>query len=90
MEIVRIKTTTKSFQMRYCMQIYLKGGPTARCERSRLLNLLNKRELFLATFNFNFWQFWCPLRLNIKLYLIWKVSIVVWNPKLAVGVAVIL
>ena len=35
-------------------------------------------------------QFWCPLRLNVIQYLIWKVSIVVWNPKLGLNVAALL
>ena len=45
---------------------------------------------FLGTFNFDFWQFWCPFRKHVIQYLIWKVLIVVWNPQLSMCMAALL
>ena len=35
---------------------------------------------FFGNFNFDVWQFWCPLTKNLLQYLIWKLSLVVkWS-----------
>ena len=55
MGIVCIKTTTESFQIRYCMQIYLKGHPN--CQKLKDLDFqiyLIKMDYF-GNFNFDFW-----------------------------------
>ena len=40
---------------------------------------------FFGSFNFDFWQFWCPLRKSCVQYLIWKLSIVVLNLLVGMG-----
>ena len=45
-------TTNESFQMRYCMTLYLKGHRKYERSKLKLFNLLNKNGLFGT-----FWDF---------------------------------
>ena len=69
-----IKNTNESFEMRYCMEFFFQGHQN--CQNFRIY--LIKTDFF-RSFNFVFWQFWCPLRKNCIQYLIWKLSLVVLN-----------
>ena len=66
-------TTNVSFEMRYCLTLYLKGHQSYSRSKFKLTNLLNENR----SFNFDLPYFWYPLRYRIMQYLISKLTLVV-------------
>ena len=63
-------TTSESFQMRYCMTLYLKGYQKYNRSKLKSLDLLYKSW----SFNFDLTYFWYPLRYKVIPYLVEKLS----------------
>ena len=70
-----LNTTNKTFQMRYCVNLYLNWHQKYKSSKFRRLNFLNKNE----TFKFDLLYFRCQLRYRFTQYLILKVSLVVFR-----------
>ena len=79
------KNTIESFQMRYCMQFFLQRHQN--CKNLKCFRIYLIKADFFGSFNFDFWQFCCPLRKNCVQYLIWKLSLVFLNIILKMGMA---
>ena len=68
-----IFTISKSFQIRYCMTLYLKGYQKYDKSKLKIQLLLSKFRLF----NFDLSYFWYHLRYRVIQYLIGKLSVMV-------------
>ena len=65
-----IFTISESFQMRYCMTLYLKGHQKYNRSKLKIQLLSSKSRLF----KFDLLYFWYHLRYRVIHYLIWKLS----------------
>ena len=70
MPTLLFNTICESFQMRYCMTLYLKGHQKYDRSKLKVQLLLSKFRLF----NFDLSYFWYLLRYRVIQYLIWKLS----------------